>query len=132
MKAKTALFLLFQTVDELSFEKIASASTTKEAWDKLEKAYKGDDPVTMCATEKAKDLEELTIEELAGSLEAHEQRNNWKKQESLDEALQTKIKEEKALYAQQNNYSRETILEGVIYMNQVRSRGRDNNHQDRQ
>nr|GEZ31918.1 reverse transcriptase [Tanacetum cinerariifolium] len=45
MKANTALFLLFQPVDELSFEKIASASTTKEAWDKLEKAYKGDDPV---------------------------------------------------------------------------------------
>ncbi|GKD20573.1 hypothetical protein Tco_1222276, partial [Tanacetum coccineum] len=67
----------------------------------------------LCAIEEAKDveeltIEELTIEELAGSLEAHEQRKNRKKQESLDEALQTKatIKEEKALYAQQNNYSR--------------------------
>ncbi|GKE06462.1 hypothetical protein Tco_1398480 [Tanacetum coccineum] len=45
----------------------------------------------VCAIEVAKDLEELMIEELAGSLEAHEQRKNRKKQESLDEALQTKV-----------------------------------------
>ncbi|GJZ84260.1 hypothetical protein Tco_0649599 [Tanacetum coccineum] len=132
-----SLYLLFQSMDKSSFEKIAGASTTKEAWDTLEKAYKGVDRVkqvrlqtlrgeldtmkmkeaegvsdyitrvqtvvnqlkrngenlpdsriiekilwplnekfenVVCAIEEAKDLEELTIEELAGSLETHEQR----------------------------------------------------------
>nr|GEY06582.1 retrovirus-related Pol polyprotein from transposon TNT 1-94 [Tanacetum cinerariifolium] len=51
----------------------------------------------VCTIEESKDLEDLKIEELAGSLEAHEQRKNKKKQESLDEALKTKatIKDEK-------------------------------------
>nr|GEW86789.1 hypothetical protein [Tanacetum cinerariifolium] len=196
MKDKTALYLLFQSVDESGFEKIAGASTAKQAWDKLEKAYKGADRVkqvrlqtlrgeleamkmkeaegvsdyitrvqtvvnqlkrngenlpdsriiektlrslnkkfenVVCAIEEAKDLEELTIEELAGSLEAHEQRKNRKKQESLDEALQTKatIKEEKALYAQRNNYSRGNNTRGRN-TNRGRDRGRDDSHQERQ
>jgi hypothetical protein len=52
----------------------------------------------VCVIRESKNLEELTIEDLAGSLEAHEQRKKKKKQESLDEALQAKatIKEEKA------------------------------------
>ncbi|GKF88010.1 hypothetical protein Tco_0258887, partial [Tanacetum coccineum] len=146
MKAKTALYLLFQSVDESGFEKIVGASTAKQAWDTLKKAYKGADRVkqvrlqtlrgelevmkmkeaeevsdyitrvqtvvnqlkrngenlpdsriiekilqslnekfenVVCAIEVAKYLEELMIEELAGSLEAHEQRKNRKKQESL-------------------------------------------------
>ena len=37
MKGKTALFFLFQAVDESGFEKIDGATTSKEAWDKLEK-----------------------------------------------------------------------------------------------
>jgi Domain of unknown function (DUF4219) len=35
MKEKTALYLLFQAVDESGFEKIAVAATSKEAWDTL-------------------------------------------------------------------------------------------------
>nr|GEV43200.1 retrovirus-related Pol polyprotein from transposon TNT 1-94 [Tanacetum cinerariifolium] len=170
MKAKTALYLLFQSVNESGFEKIVGASTAKQAWDTLEKAYKGTDRVKqvrlqtlrgkleaikmkeakgaldyitrvqmvvnqlkLCALEEAKDPDELTIEELAGSLKGHKQRKNRKKQESLDEALQTKatIKEEKALYAQWNNYSRGNNTRGRN-TNQGHDRGRDNNHQVRQ
>jgi Domain of unknown function (DUF4219) len=35
MKDKTALYFLFQAVDESGFEKIAGATTSKEAWDTL-------------------------------------------------------------------------------------------------
>nr|GEU68369.1 hypothetical protein [Tanacetum cinerariifolium] len=113
-----------KSVDESSFEKITGALTAKQARDTLEKGYNGADRVkqvrlqtlrdtriiekilrsltknfenVVCAIEESKDLEDLKIEELAGSLEAHEQRKNKKKQESLDEALKTKakIKDEK-------------------------------------
>ncbi|XP_027927593.1 uncharacterized protein LOC114184484 [Vigna unguiculata] len=161
VKDKAALYILYQAVDESGFEKIASAKSSKEAWDILEKAYKGDDRVkqvrlqtlrgelksmkmketegvaeyitrvetvanklsrngetlpasrveekilrsltddlenVVCAIEESKDLSMLTVEELAGSLEAHEQRKKKKKVEPLNQLLQTKmlIKDEKA------------------------------------
>lgn len=56
----------------------------------------------VCAIEEARTLNTLTIDELSGSLEAHEQRK-MKRLESLEEALQVKttIKEEKSMYVQQ-------------------------------
>lgn len=165
MKDKTALYMLFRAVDESGFEKIASATTSKEAWDILANVYKGADRVkqvrlqtlrgelegmkmkesegvsdyitrvqtvvnqlnrngealtnartvekilrsltdsfenVVCAIEESKDLATLTVDELAGSLEAHEQRKKKKKEETLEQALQTKasIKDEKVLYSQ--------------------------------
>ena len=40
MKDKTVLYLLFQVVYESYFEKIASATTSKKAWDTLEKVFR--------------------------------------------------------------------------------------------
>jgi gag-polypeptide of LTR copia-type len=40
-KDKIALYMMYQAIDESDFKKIASAKTTKEAWETLEKAYKG-------------------------------------------------------------------------------------------
>nr|KYP55971.1 Gag polyprotein [Cajanus cajan] len=158
-KDKAALYLLYRVVDESGFEKIANVKSSKEAWDILEKAKKGDECVKqvwlqtlrgelenmrmkesegvsefitrvetvvnklnrssrvvekilrsltydfkniVCAIEESKDLSTLTVEELAGSLEAHEQRRKKNKGESLEQSLQAKatIKEEKVLYAQ--------------------------------
>ena len=163
-KDKAALYMLFRAVDESGFEKIARATTSKEAWDTLEKVFKGTDRVkqvhlqtlrgelesmkmkesenvsdyitrvqmvanqlnrngemlpetrvvekilrsltenfenVVCAIEESKDLAKFTIDELAGSLEAHEQRKK-KKEEPLDQALQTNasINDEKVLYTQ--------------------------------
>jgi gag-polypeptide of LTR copia-type len=41
----------------------------------------------VCAIEETKDLAELTVDELAGSLLAHKQRKNLKKKETLEEAF---------------------------------------------
>ncbi|KAJ3707124.1 hypothetical protein LUZ61_010829 [Rhynchospora tenuis] len=153
-KDKTALYIIYQAVDESSFEKIAGATSSHEAWNTLEKAYKGADRVkkvrlqtlrgefealkmketegvseymtrvqtvvnqlkrngeplaevrviekvlrsltsefenVVCAIEESKDLNEMIIDELSGSLEAHEQRKKKKKQEVLEEALQAKL-----------------------------------------
>jgi hypothetical protein len=53
----------------------------------------------ICVIEESKDLAELSIDELTGSLLAHEQRRKLKKKESLKESLQAKVVlEEKMLY----------------------------------
>ena len=44
-KDKTALYMLFRAVDESGFEKIAGSTTSKQAWDTLEKVFKGADRV---------------------------------------------------------------------------------------
>ena len=43
VKNKTALYILYQVVDESDFDKIASAKSSKESWDILGNAYKGDE-----------------------------------------------------------------------------------------
>jgi gag-polypeptide of LTR copia-type len=56
----------------------------------------------ICAIEESDNLTELSVDELVGSLLAHEQRKKkLKKKESLEEILQAKVVlEEKALYVQ--------------------------------
>jgi dsDNA-specific endonuclease/ATPase MutS2 len=141
MKDKSALYMLYQTVDEAGFEKIRTATTAMEVWDTLEKAYKSVERVKqiklqnlrgelemaqmknkesvsdyisrvqmivrqlrindeklaenrvvekvlrslidkfeniVCVIEESKDLSTLTIDELAGSLMAHEQKRKKK------------------------------------------------------
>jgi len=153
VKDKSALYFLYNAVDELGFKKIANVASSKEAWDILEVAYKGNDRVRqvrlqalrgefeglkmedkeqvteyitrvekvanqlskngepmpasrvvekilrsltddfesiVCAIEESKDLSVFYVEELAGSLEAHEQRRR-KKHEPRDQALKAQL-----------------------------------------
>lgn len=67
MKDKTALYLMFQAVDESGFEKIAGAKTSKEAWDTLEKSFKGVDRVKQVRLQTLRgELETMKMKESEG------------------------------------------------------------------
>ncbi|KAE8706666.1 hypothetical protein F3Y22_tig00110388pilonHSYRG00007 [Hibiscus syriacus] len=126
MKDKTTLYMLFQAVDdelegmkmkelEGVFDYITRVQTVvnqlkcngetlkdSRVVEKILRSLTDDFENVVCAIEVSKDLEELTIDDLAESLEAHEQRKKKNKNESLEEALQAKvfIKDEKVLYTQ--------------------------------
>ena len=154
-KDKKAIFLIYQALDEDGFEKISSAISAKEAWDKLQISYKGaeqmkkiypqtlrdeletlhmkasetiseyftrvltitnqlkrngekqDDVKIMekilrsldpkfeyivTTIEETKDLNEKTIEQLMGSLQAYEEKKK-KKQEITEQLLKLQLKE---------------------------------------
>ena len=84
----------------------------------------------VCAIEESKDLSMLIVEELAGSLEAHEQRKKKKKVEPFDQLLQTKmsIKDEKA----QNTQGRGRYRGGIRSGPGGRSRGQEEKEQSGQ
>ena len=58
-KDQTALYMLFRAVDESGFEKIASATTSKETWDTFKKVFKGTDRV-----------KQVRLQTLCGELES--------------------------------------------------------------
>ena len=70
VKDKAALYILYQVVDESDFEKIASAKSSKEACDILEKAYKGDDGVKQVQLQTLRgELEIIRMKETEGVVE---------------------------------------------------------------
>jgi len=70
VKDKTALYMLYRAVDKSGFEKIANAMSSKEAWDILEKAYKGDNRVKQVRLQTLKgELERIRMEEAEGVVE---------------------------------------------------------------
>ena len=70
VKYKAALYILYQAVDKFGFEKIASVKSSKEAWDILEKVYKGDDRVKQVRLQMLKgELESMREKETEGVAE---------------------------------------------------------------
>ncbi|GKV33750.1 hypothetical protein SLEP1_g42213 [Rubroshorea leprosula] len=114
-KDKKALYFIHQGVNDEVFEKIEDAATSKQAWDTLMTAYKGAEKVKkeyseqakvekilrtltpkfehiVAAIEEAYDLSQMTVDELSGSLEAHEQRMNGKQiKKSIEQAFQSEV-----------------------------------------
>nr|XP_019702336.1 uncharacterized protein LOC109505004 [Elaeis guineensis] len=91
-KDKKALYFIYQAVDESAFEKIAAATTSKEAWEILQNAYKGIEKVKkihLQTLRESKDLDTMMVDELMGSLQAHEQRILKRRQEP--QVLQSKL-----------------------------------------
>ena len=44
-KDKKALFLIYQALDDDNFEKISDTTSAKQAWEKLQTSYKGEEKV---------------------------------------------------------------------------------------
>ncbi|XP_019438863.1 PREDICTED: uncharacterized protein LOC109344554 [Lupinus angustifolius] len=84
-----AIFLIHQCVDHSNFDKISAAQTSKEAWETLERCYGGS------TKRNLRILRQIKIDELHGSLEAHEQRlmerqNGWLTQQALSAQFKKK------------------------------------------
>ncbi|XP_074353045.1 uncharacterized protein LOC141692213 [Apium graveolens] len=61
----------------------------------------------ICAIEESKNISEMKVDDLVGSLEAHEQRKKLKEKEPVAEALQVKVEDKgKILYTQQYKETR--------------------------
>ena len=61
---KATLCMLFRAVDESGFEKIVRATTSKEAWDTLEKVFKGIDRVKQVRLQTLRgELESMKMKE---------------------------------------------------------------------
>nr|GEZ99213.1 hypothetical protein [Tanacetum cinerariifolium] len=100
-KDQIALTLIYQCLDDAMFEKVANATTSKEAWEILQNAFKGIDKVKkrngeslsdtrviekilrslppsfdyiVVAIEESKDIDSMTIDQLMGYLQAHEEK----------------------------------------------------------
>ncbi|KAK2965409.1 hypothetical protein RJ640_001486 [Escallonia rubra] len=96
-KDQKALAIIHQSLDDAMLQKVANATTSKNAWEILQTSHGGVEKVkkvrlqTLRAIEESKDVDSLSVDELMGSLQAHEERLNKKKEESLEHVLQTKL-----------------------------------------
>ncbi|XP_022883573.1 uncharacterized protein LOC111400388 [Olea europaea var. sylvestris] len=118
-KDKKVFTLIYQTLDECTFKKVACATTSKEAWEILQNSHKGVEKVKkrngeklndtrviekilrsldskihyiVVAIKESKDLDSMNVDQLIGSLQAHEERLKKKvKEEPLEQAFQTKL-----------------------------------------
>jgi gag-polypeptide of LTR copia-type len=69
-KDKITLYMMYQVVNESSFEKIAGAKTSKEAWKTLEKTYKGVDRMKQVRLQTLRgEFEILRMKESEGVLD---------------------------------------------------------------
>ncbi|XP_070002651.1 uncharacterized protein [Nicotiana sylvestris] len=84
-KDQQALTLIHQCLDDTMFEKVADATTSKEAWGILQNSLQGVDKVK----KESKDLDSMMVEQLEGSLQAHEEKIKRRQEVSLEQLLKT-------------------------------------------
>jgi len=70
VKDRKAMYALYRAVDDAGLEKLANATTSKEAWEILEKTYKGDDRVKQVRLQALRgEFERLLMKENEGVTE---------------------------------------------------------------
>nr|GEZ12225.1 copia-type polyprotein [Tanacetum cinerariifolium] len=121
-KDESALTLIYQCLDDAMFEKVANATTSKEAWEILQNTFKRIDKVK----KESKDIDSMTIDQLMGSLQAHEEKlmkrrgkNPWSKlytQRSLSK------KEKRAFYMERSK-DEDTVIFVVVVVSKAGGRG---------
>ncbi|XP_026432344.1 uncharacterized protein LOC113329718 [Papaver somniferum] len=120
---KMALYLIYQGMDESSIERISRAVNAKQACEILKNSFKGVDKVK----KESKDVESMTVDELMGSLQAHEERMRKRSKEgAVEQVLQAKL----TLKVKGESSSSNAIRRGRGYYGEI-GRGKQNNDDKR-
>nr|GEY39866.1 probable linoleate 9S-lipoxygenase 5 [Tanacetum cinerariifolium] len=141
-KDQSALTLIYQCLDDAMFKKVANATTSKEAWEILQNTFKGIDKVKkrngerlsdtrvieniLCslppsfdyivvAIEESKDIDSMTIDQLMGYLQAHEEKLMKRKgKEPLEQALYSKAEDEEEKMSSKKMRTNGLLIEEVV------------------
>ncbi|GJX67573.1 retrovirus-related pol polyprotein from transposon TNT 1-94 [Tanacetum coccineum] len=125
-KDQSALTLIYQCLDDAIFEKVANATTSKEPWEILQNAFKEIDKVK----KESKDIDSMTIDQLMGSLQAHEEKLMKRRgKEPLEQALYSKgsfkEREKSFIHGKEQGRGRSHFRGHGGYQGQGRGRGRE-------